>query len=974
MYKNSYLIHKVSFIIILVLVSFSSIAQYTVSGQVLDENGVPLIGANVFIKGTTHGTSTNYDGFYKLEHIKTSSIELNASFLGYDLYAKQMELQQAVNMVNIKLTSLSQTIDQVVVKAETEGQTKAMISQQKAENIKNVVSAEQIENFPDMNAAEAMQRITGITLKRDQGEGKFIQLRGTPPEFTNFNVNGEQIPSPEGNVRYVGMDIISADQIETIEVTKVLTPDMDGDGIAGSVNIVTKKAKSEDPEIKASIATGYSNLRGTPNYNMQLSYGARKNKLGFQVSGSYYQNEQGSDDLEAKFIKGSFWDSESQGEGVDNYHVMYQDLQLRYYETLRKRTGLSATLDYEFNKKHNIYLKGMYNQFSDEQTRSRKTYDLEDAADINNYLYGSVKHDVKYRTKDQQVNTLNFGGEDVFKFLKIDYELAYAQAKENTPDQIETQFSNVGHALVVRLDRDGTTFPKPIFDDPEDDSIASDYKNFEFDGLKFTECTVNDENYTAKLNLKIPIKTAVLPGEGYIKFGGKARQKNKSRDEEVKSYSSYDNTWISSIYPTSRPRQTLTLTDISSGVKTTNLLKQGYVVEQIPDPQKMRDFYNYNAFLFYYGDQYDTESRDESLVADYEATELITAFYAMVHYDYAKFTIVGGVRFENTAVDYTVDTVIKNSRNYFDTSYVVSNSQKHNFILPNFQIKYTPADRLNIRAAYTSSFARPNFEDVLPTREGDRDDIKYGNPDLEYPLSKNIDLMAEKYLNHDGLLSAGLYYKNIDNFIIPYRIHAYDKAVGSHVDVEIPINGKKADVFGIELQAQFKFKFLEETSLPLFLSNMGIYSNYAFTYSDAIMYKRLPANYSADTIDMSNGGINDFFNKDDVEHINLPGQTKHSVNLALFYEGKKFYAKLSANYHDKYLNQAGNDADLDEYVDKAWHLDFTTSYTINKTIKCFVDVMNILDTPKTMYLGSSNYLQQQEYYSWWGRVGIKFNY
>jgi len=262
----------------------------------------------------------------------------------------------------------------------------------------------------------------------------------------------------------------------------------------------------------------------------------------------------------------------------------------------------------------------------------------------------------------------------------------------------------------------------------------------------------------------------------------------------------------------------------------------------------------------------------------------------------------------------------------------------------------------------------------LPIREEDRKDIKYGNPNLKYPFSKNIDLMIEKYLNHNGLLSAGLYYKNIENFIIPYRIHAFDKGVGGHVDIETPINGKKADVYGVELQGQFKLKFLEETFLPNFVANFGIYSNYAFTYSDAVMNKRYPANFSTDSIDMNNGGIESFMNMDEEEHINLPGQSKHSVNLAFFYEGSKFYAKLSANYHDTYLEQAGNDSDLDEYVDKAWHLDFTTSYAFNKNVKCFMDVMNILNTPKTRFLGSTDYLQQQEYYSWWGRIGVKLNF
>lgn len=943
---------------------------YEITGTVVDhETQEPLPGASVVIVELNHGTITNLEGDFSLQS-NEQDVTLKISFIGYlpQIIPLNLLIDKS-KQLEISLKQNSTDIGEVIVSGKAEGQMKAMIDQLNAENIKNIVSAEQISKFPDMNAAEALQRITGITVQRDQGEGRYIQLRGTPPEMTNFNINGEQIPSPEGSVRYVGMDIISADQIETIEVTKVLTPDMDGDGIAGSVNIVTQKAKKEIPEMNISMAYGYSHLRGTPNYNLQLSYGARKNKLGFQINGSFYQNEQGSENLEAEFVKGPFWGS--QDEGVNNYHIMYQEFQLRYYETLRKRIGLSATLDYEFNKNHNIYLRGMLNQFSDKQTRSRKIYDLEDAVDINNYLYGGINHDVKYRTKEQQVNTLNLGGENNFKFMELDYEIAYAEAIEETPDRLLASFDNPGQALQITLDRDGTSFPKPIMKNPVHDSIANDYSNYEFDGMELRESMVKDKNLTAKINVKLHLKPSFMTGKGYLKIGGKVRRKTKSQDEEAKVFSEYNVNWFDYIYPSTRPRQEMTLPGVSSGVKTQNLLNQGYTVEQIPDPLKMREIYNFNAFLFYYGDKYDTESREKSLLADYNANEWITAWYAMLNYKFSNLTVVTGIRAENTLVDYEGNSVLKNIRGYFDSTLVEKDHRNHNFLLPNFQLKYSPTHQLNMRAAYTTSFSRPNFEDVLPIREEDRDNIKYGNPDLRYPFSRNIDIMIEQYLKNEGLISAGLYYKKIENFIAPYKMHAFDIGVGSHVDIEMPINGKEADVLGIEMQCQFKFGFFDNTPLPKFFSNFGIFSNYSYTLSDATMFKRKPANFSNDTININKQGVNVFMNLDEDEHINLPGQSKHSANIAFFYEGKKLYAKLSANYHDNYLLNLGGDADLDEYVDKAWHLDLTASYDINDHVKCFVDVLNMLNTPSTIYLGSTDYLQKQEYYSWTTRFGLK---
>lgn len=946
--------------------------NYEISGMVLDAvNRESLPGASVVLVETNRGTIADFAGAFKLT-TRRQNVNLKVTYIGYipQTISLNLLLDKSKNLI-ILLEQNTTDIDEVIVSGQAEGSTKAFIDQQNAENIKNIVSAEQIGKFPDMNAAEAMQRITGITIQRDQGEGRYIQLRGTPPEMTNFNINGEQIPSPEGSVRYVGMDIISADQIETIEVTKVLTPDMDGDGIAGSVNIVTQKAKREIPEIKISMASGYSQLRGTLNHNFQLSFGARKKKMGLQFNTSYYENQQGSHNLEAEFVKGPFWGS--QNEGVNNYHLMYQEFQLRYYETHRKRIGFSATLDYEFNKNHNIYLRGMLNQFNDQQARSRKTYDLEDAVDINNYLYGGIIHDVKYRKKEQNVNTLNLGGRNNFGFFEIDYELAYALAKEKVPDRLEAAFDNPGQALQITLDRDGTSFPKPFMQNPVHDSIANNYANFEFKGIELSESEVNDHNLTAKLNLHVPFKFSFLPGKGTLKLGGKIRQKEKTKDDEVKAFSEYNTKWFDFIYPTTRPRQEMKLTELSTGVKTRNLLNQGYVVEQIPDPYKMRDFYNFNSFLFYYGDKYDTESRVKSLVADYNAHELITAYYAMLQYELPKLSMYAGIRAENTHVSYEGNAIIKNSRGYYDTTLVSQDERDHHFLLPNFQLKYSPSKKLNFRAAYTTSFSRPNFEDVMPVREEDRDNIKYGNPDLLYPFSKNFDLMLEQYLKNNGILSAGLYFKKIENFITPYKLHAFDVGVGGHVDIEMPINGKESHIWGAEIQGQFKFSFFDNTALPGFFSNFGLFSNYSLTFSDATIYQRLPANFSNDTIDIKNQGVAVFMNLNEIEHISLPGQSRHSANLAFFYEGKKLYAKLSANYHDKYLRNLGGDADLDEYVDEAWHLDFNASLAINNNIKCFIDVMNILNTPSTVYLGSTDYLQQQEYYSWTARVGIKIN-
>jgi TonB-dependent receptor len=195
-------------------------------------------------------------------------------------------------------------MQQIEITTRFEEQQKALEHMKDADNILSVISLQQIKLFPDVNAAEAVQRISGITLQRDQGEGRFVQLRGTPPQLTNFNINGEQIPSPEGDVRFVGLDVIAADQIEKIEVIKSLTPDMDGDGIAGTVNVVTRSAVSFQPKVSVSIAGGYNALRNSLNQNIAMvSFAQRIGNHGIVFGGNTYTSNQGAHNMEFNYTK-----------------------------------------------------------------------------------------------------------------------------------------------------------------------------------------------------------------------------------------------------------------------------------------------------------------------------------------------------------------------------------------------------------------------------------------------------------------------------------------------------------------------------------------------------------------------------------------------------------------------------------------------------------------------------------------------
>lgn len=932
-----------------------------VSGRVVDaETSEPLPGAGIRIENTTIGTITNLNGYFELGNIRSNKTTLIISYISYESVRLVCDFsQQDVLEFTIELAPATTKLQEVEIRGQAKGQVKAMLEQKLAVNIKNVVSSEQIEHFPDMNAAEAIQRIPGITLQRDQGEGRFVQLRGTPPELTNFNINGEQIPSPEGDVRYVGLDVISADQIEYIEISKVLTPDMDADGIGGNVNIITKAAEGEEPDVRASLAAGYNNLRQTGNYQVQFSYGQRFNKFGFNMNSSYYVNNQGSDNMEFEYAKGPFWGSTD--EGRDNYFVQYREMQLRHYDITRKRIGLSATLDYKFNENSMIYLRGMYNSFSDNEIRRRVIYELDDAVSEHYYLYGGIDRDVRDRLKIQEISSLNIGGEHKIWGATVDYEGAYATAREEQPERIEALFDSPGQAITMQFDVGEPNWPRIGLPNPRDSINAVNYDEYEFEELLFANGLITDHNITSKLNIEIPYQFGYQGG--YIKFGGKVRLKEKERDVDANALGAYFTT--SNIYPGTGPGISLPFFD--DGFRETNLLDRNYAVDNIPSPQKLKDFYEFYP-QFFIIDR--TDSKVQSYSVDYLANEKIYAGYFMVRHDIDKLMLLGGLRYERTDIDYEgrkINTV-KNRFSDMDTLY---DKRSHEFLLPQFQAKYTINDNFNLRAGFTYTYSRPNFEDVLPYREIDRKKVTYGNPNLEYPQSMNMDLLGEKYLKGGGLLSGGLFFKQIDNFIFYYKrfAHEGDPADYSLVEITKAINGINAFVYGAEVQVQSKLLFL-----PGFLSDFGVYLNYTYTYSEAFINKRLPANYTDAVVIFGEDDLSAFSSETEKEQITLPGQAKHSTNLAVFYETPKFTARISANFHDDFLYQLGADEDLDEYYGKAWHFDFTANYAITNYLKVFTDFINLSNAPLKFYLGTPDRILQQEYYSWWGRIGLKLNF
>ncbi len=923
------MLKKILIVTILMFATHSYGQTGTISGKITDGTGIPLPGALVLIKGTNKAVSTDFDGNFQLNSIAEGNHTLNISFLGYaDLDVEVGVTTRENTEVNLKLRSSSpQELEEVTIVMQITDQGKALNKQRTAENIVSIVSADMIGRFPDLNTAEAVQRVPSVSLQRDQGEGRFVQIRGTSPNLTNISINGEQIPSPEGEFRYVALDVIPIDQLAAIEVTKSVTPDMDGDAIGGSVNLITKSAGAEKRRISGTLAGGYNTLMNdAENYQVQVSYSERFGKFGIALNASNTLSNRGSDNNE------SIYQQEDFGNG-DEY--VLNQLQLRDYEIRRRRLGMSSTLDYKFSGTSNVYIRGIYNDYSDQEFRRRLRFRPGKGTylNANTVTAGAIENDLKDREQAQQIWSINAGGEHTIGNVTLNYEAAYSEASEDELDRIDVGFAH-SEVFDFTINRNDVDFP--LFT-VTNDADRFNYNQYNFDGIELTDRIRNDRNITGKFNITIPYTLG--DNDAYIKTGFKYRDKEKERINNVQVYG---DDFINA-------GDAFTLNDVLGGFSDDDFLRNRYNNGLFADPDLIRGFRDRVRTGNVLEEETD-DSVEESAGPFYNATEKVLAAYLMSKVQFDKLMVLAGVRYERTDVDYRANQLIFSDTDPLAVT-LVEGTNDYDFFLPNLQFKYDFDRYTNVRAALTWTYARPNFDGLVPSRTINQQDqeIAEGNPLLEPTSSLNVDILGEHYFKNVGIISGGFFYKSIDDFIYT----TVQRRQGGEFDgftIETPINGNPATLWGLEFNWQQNFTFL-----PGVWSGLGIYANYTFTNS---------------SIDVPRGDEADTLTE---EEITLPGQADHLFNVALAYNKGKFQGRIAWNYNGSYIQELASDADDDTVFDDRLQLDLSLSYKISKSFTVFGEAINLNNSPVRQYQGDRSRPIFQEYYSPWYRFGVKFN-
>lgn len=881
--------------------------QAIIRGKITDAvNKEVLTGATVSLAGTNNATVTDVNGDF-LIYARPGNQQVVVRYLGYRDTTITFQLKEnETRTTNIALASGYARLSSVMVMGLLQGQAKALNQQKNADNIKNVVAADQMGRFPDPNAAEALQRVPGVNIERDQGEGRYVFVRGLAPQFTNVSVNGEQIPSPEADVRFVALDAIPTDQLASIEVSKSLTPDMDGDAVGGSVNLVTRTAQSKIPRINASLAGGYNKLVNKGNIQGQLQFSQRfgnKEKLGIMLNSSYYHNDLGSDNLER--------DPES------------NEVELRDYSLTRTRLGLSSTIDYKFNNRHEIYLRTLYSRFTDREWRRRYVFKPEDE---------EIEKLTKDRFEAQSIATFNLGAKHNFSKFYLNWETQYSLGRQNTPYDNEVGFIADMPSTLDYKDPKYPTVTAPNF---------TDNTAYEFDEAGFGHTLAKDRNLTAKFDIGIPYK--LKNNNGVIKLGAKMRLKDKSYSIVQDYYEAI--------------ADVPTLDAFEEGPAKKKFMDGHYSLGNPLSIPRFISYFNQNPAEFQ--SSLEDKAIDEALEA-YDAGEDVFAAFIMARHQFKKLMVLAGVRYERTKVTYHSKDVVIDGAGDLQEIVPVSGSSKYDFVLPQASIRYQFDRFTNLRAAATFSYARPNFSEIIPAQEINQEDgvATAGNADLKPVSAFNLDLLGEHYFGNVGVLSGGFFYKKLDDFIYrrvlfnsPYPLTGTPYI--NSIDVVQAQNGNTGNVAGFEVAFQRNLNFM-----PGIFKYFSLYLNYTYAHSSATLQSR-EANES---------------DPNATEKLRLPGQATHVGNVSLAVERKKFNARLSLNFNGEYLSEVGGVKEQDVFVKDRVQMDFSAGYALNTHWRVFAEVLNLTNQPFERYMGNKEQLIQREYYQQWGRFGVKFDW
>jgi TonB-dependent receptor len=840
------------------------------------------------------------------------------------------------------------TVSDVVVTAPRE-EVIARKRQFDAPNIVDIQSAETIQKYPDVNAAEALGRMPGVSISSDTGEGRFVTIRGIDGNLLGATFGGVPLLNTNpggtnfgGGGRAVEYDTIPTGSIDGMIVTKTTLPDHEAEGLGGTIELTPRSAANiHAPFADASIGWGYEPAHShTGPFNIDGAVGAR---FGFDGGHLIVEGQGDPQPVRAGFFSNPTPFSlvltasrRDDRRGFDDIEEDYNDptvdraygqLALRRYDYHRRRFGYGGEFDFRPNDDHLWYVRANVAGYTESVKKNFLTYaKLGDTPDPSNPGGFATSATVQLSSTDEEETHRNkvyaVGGRDQFGEVVLDYRASYSRAtfdvgknygaKFSTLQKVPFAYNNTGN----NGDFPSLSVNNGLINDPTQYGSVKSISNS-------TENDV-DQEWAYAANLLFPVH--LLGDDDKVKIGAQARL----RDKQVTP-----NSFTIML-------QTPVSLASASGPAITNYYDDHYT----NGPQ-------INTLALESAAASGVVTANDDRAGIIRATENVYAGYGQYETRVGPWGLLAGVRVERTDARYGAFS----DDNHDQLLAFVTRSKDYTNAFPTVQLRYQLADNALIRATYSTGIARPGFNQNTAATSSNHDtadpQISQGNPNLNPTTGTNFDLSFEYYLPHGGILELGLFDKEFKNYIVSqFQRSLYtgtDPAFqGMIVGMTSFANRNDAYARGIEAAYHQQFDWL-----PGIFSGLGTDANFTLVDSHIEEYDA-----ATSATGHAESGL-------------LPGTSRVTANLAGFYEANGLDVRLAGQYVSKVLFSLGGSKATDTIEDNRFTLDLTSSYRVSSNLTVYASVKNLTNAPLRFYQNNSSFPIQREFYDETYEAGLR---
>jgi len=968
-------------LILFILSSHLWAKEFVISGFVRDKtSGEVLIGANVFIEGTSLGSATDQDGFYKITSIQEGSYNIKATYIGYKTSSDVINLEGDQNVkldFNLNYTTIEG--EEIIVTEQAKGQMDAINKQLNSKSIVNIISSDRIQELPDANAAETVARVPGVSIQREGGEGNKVVIRGLSPKYNSITVNGNRLASTDSEDRSTDLSMVSQYMLDGIEVRKAGTPDLDADVLGGTVNFLLKKA---EPNF-------HFNVIGQGMYSgLKNSYD--DNKLVFDISNRFWKNRIGillQQDLEKRNRSsnelGTSYDLI--GEQLDSVNTLQlSSLNLLDVIRLNDRKNMLAVLDINIPN-GNISYSNLNSLIDKDITTYGISYALP-----TNYRYMSSG------TNDNSIEVLTESWaykQSFYEKLHVDAFKSYSRSKNSQKEYIfsfdepfaydtstyDQSLQNV--QLIAKNDTSNmalTRYDHWINDNQESEQAYG--LNIEYD------FRVSD-NISGKIKIGNKFRKKIRTYDRHHEFGNVAAAAGlaEPRDSLISLLD------IDSI--TLDHRRIPLLAFLDDEYDDSDYFNGRYEFGAVADIDYMMEVYryfekNWNKFTTNSSiDEYVMHHvhQTDSQIYDYSGEENYRASFFMADLDIGtQINVVTGGRIETNETIYHSNKGFDHALpHWIYTGETVSHKRKNSFYLPAFFLNYKPKPWLSIRYAKTHTLTRPDYINIIPLMRvstGSIRNVDWRNKFLKPGKSENTDISLSAHEDKLGLVTMSYFEKNIQSLIyssgsrVIFEEDTLDYGMTNDLVndqlINYTLNNPNA-VFlkGWEFDYQTRFWYL-----PGILKGLVFNANYTRTSSKV----KYPLTYIKSEFDWSVPGVVKS-NIDTIYVDRLLDQPNKIINLSLGYDYKGFSGRLSMLYKDDVFMNTNFWPELREITDKyrRWDLSMKQKLPMNG-LEIFLNVSNLTDAiDVNRFRGknsSGNDLKSEQHYGKTIDVGFRYSF